>query len=187
MTVASLLNVPRDILDFQRWSLTHQQDHDLIIDAIAATTGNVTSATLTNGGSGYTSIPNVILDSFGTGATFHVTGQGGVLKTLTVASGGARYRSNSFAFSGGGGTGATATITVSPWVNLIKYQMDPINFDAPADFVRRHAQAHTEMSSVLGLESVDLSGVNFTDENKFRDWIYNNYQEHKNAHDRLEL
>lgn len=70
-------------------------------------------------------------------------------------------------------------------VSLFQYQLDPINFQSPFDFIRRHAQTHTDMNGVLGLQSVDLSEVDINDPNKLEAWIYSNYQEHNNAHEAL--
>lgn len=187
MSLSSLLNVPRTEEEWQRWSFNNWQDHLKIIQAIQATTGNVTSVTLTSGGSGYTSIPGIQLDGHGTGAIFNIEIRGGVITSLTLTAGGAGYRSTGIQIVGGGGSGATATITLNPWASLPVYQLDPINFISPADFIWRHAQTHTDMNGALGLQSTDLSTVDLTDENKVAAWIYSNYQEHNNAHNQLEI
>lgn len=187
MSLPSLLNTPRTSEEWQRWSFNNYQDHLKIIQAIQATTGNIIGITLTNSGSGYTAIPSVILDSHGTGAGFSVTIQGGVITAISVTSSGRGYQSALFEFTGGGGTGATAVITLNPYASLPVYQLDPINFDNPLEFVRRHAQAHTDMNGVLGLQSTDLSEVDLNDPNKLQAWIYSNYEEHNNAHNRLQI
>lgn len=183
--LAALLNTPRNPEDWQRWSFDNAQDHLDIIQRLRETTGNITGVTLTNGGSGYTSLPGIVLDEFGTGAQFTVSIAGGKITSISVTSSGQGYRSGFFEFSGGGGSGATAEITLNPWVSLPVYQLDPINFENPIDFVRKHALAHTDMNGSLGLQSMDLTEVNIQDENKVQAWIYSNYEEHNSVHQRL--
>ena len=185
--IEALLNTPKTGDDWQRWSFDNAQDHLQIIQRIEATSGNVTGITLTNGGSGYTSLPSVILDPNGSGAAFELSIVGGVIQSVSVQSSGVGYRSAEFAFSGGGGTGATAVITLNRWISLPVYQLDPVNFQNPADFIWRHAQTHTDMNGALGLQSIDLSDIDIKDPNKLDAWIYSNYQEHNNAHNRLSI
>ena len=185
--LASLLNTPKNPEEWQRWSFDNAQDHSDIIKRIQATTGNITSVTLTNGGSGYTSIPTIVLDSNGSGAGFEVSIQGGVITSLSVTAGGVGYRSNYFAISGGGGSGATGVITLNPWLSLPVYQLDPIDFEHPMQFIKWHAQTHTDMNGSLGLESIDLGDIDMQNENQVQSWIYSNYEEHNNAHERLKI
>jgi hypothetical protein len=185
MSLPSLLNSPRTPEGWQRWSFDNAQDHLDIIETIRKTNGNIISVSLTNGGSGYTSLPSVVVDSNGSGASFSITIQGGAITSVSVQSSGQGYRTALFNFVGGGGSGATAEITLNPWVSLPVYQLDPVNFETPIEFVKRHAQTHTDMNQVLGLPNVDLSDINLRDENKIQAWIYSNYQEHNNAHERL--
>lgn len=187
MSITSLLNIPKTDAEWQRWSFNNAQDHLRIIQKIQATTGNVIGVTLTNGGSGYTSIPTIALDTNGSGATFQVSIQGGVIQSLTVASSGVGYRTNQIQILGGGGSGATAAITLNPWLSLPVYQLDPINFQDPKDFIWRHAKTHTDMNGALGLQSIDLSELDSADPSKVAAWIYSNYQEHNNVHEALKI
>jgi hypothetical protein len=187
MSLPSLLNVPKTLEDWQRWSFSNAQDHINIIQAIQADTGNITGVELTNGGSGYTSIPNVVLDPSGTGATFNISISGGKITSITVNTEGHGYRSTMFEITGGGGTGATGVIALNPIIMLPQYQLDPINFESPFDFIRRHAQSHTDMNGALGLQSIDLSELDINDPSKVESWIYSNYQEHNNAHNVLQI
>ena len=107
----SLLNVPKNIDELNRWSFNHAQDHLLIIQTIKQ--------------------------------------QGGP--------------------------------------SLIQYQIDPIAYNNPSEFLRRHAQTHTDMNEALGLQSIDLSETDFSDPNVFAAWVYSNYQEHNNAHLKLQI
>src|ERR1700679_3111295 len=70
---------------------------------------------------------------------------------------------------------------------LIQYQLDPIPFETPFEFLRRHAQTHIDMNGVLGLQSIDLSETDFNDPNRFAAWVYSNYQEHNNVHLKLNI
>ena len=185
--VNSLLNTPRSLEEWQQWSFTDAQDHLAIIQRIQATTGNILTVELTNGGTGYTSIPGIVLDSNGSGADFSVEIQGGVITSLTLSSGGVGYRSNLFEITGGGGSGATGVITLNPYTALQVYQLDPINFEDPSDFIWRHARAHQDMNGALGLQSIDLAGLDINDPNKVEAWIYSNYQEHNNVHEALQI
>lgn len=82
----------------------------------ALATRVVSSLSLVNGGSGYTTPPDVTItrhptgDSTGTGATATATISGGVVTALTLTTRGNFYQVDPVvSFSGGGGTGATAT------------------------------------------------------------------------------
>lgn len=106
MSVNSLLNVPRNKEEWNRWSFSHAQDHIQIIQAI-------------------------------------------------------QQKKN---------------------LSLIQYQVDPIDFGNPLDFLKRHSQLHTDMNGALDLQSIDLSETDLEDPNKLQAWVYSNYQEHNNVH-----
>jgi hypothetical protein len=76
--------------------------------------GVITAATISNGGSGYTSVPTTtVVDGTGTGAVVSVNGaSGGIITSLEVSFGGHGYSNPSLVFSGGGGSGAAAYLTV---------------------------------------------------------------------------
>src|SRR5205823_2120721 len=80
--------------------------------------GLVIGATVTSGGSGYTSAPTVVFSGGGgTGAAataaIGASSTGGVT-TVTVTSGGSGYTSApAVSFTGGGGSGATGVATIS--------------------------------------------------------------------------
>jgi len=76
---------------------------------------SVTSVTVTNGGSGYTSAPTVNLTGAGSGAQAIATVSGGMITGITVTNGGTQYSSPpTVSFSGGGGSGATAKAVIKP-------------------------------------------------------------------------
>jgi autotransporter-associated beta strand protein len=74
-----------------------------------------TDFTVTNGGSGYTSVPTVTFSGGGgSGATATAKVSGGAVTSFAITNGGSGYTSApTVTFSGGGGSGATATATVS--------------------------------------------------------------------------
>lgn len=76
----------------------------------------VTGATVTSGGTGYTTAPAVSVTSGGgSGAVFTATIGAGQVTALTLVSPGFGYTSApAIAFSGGGGSGAAATATTAP-------------------------------------------------------------------------
>ncbi len=91
--------------------------------------GNVTSVSVTNGGSGYTSTPTVTLNGGGgTGATATATVVGRVVTAILLDSTGSGYTSApTVTFSGGGGAGAAATANLAPISLSISNATDPVN------------------------------------------------------------
>ena len=80
----------------------------------------VSSITVTNGGSGYTSAPTVTISGgSGTGATATATVEGGAVTAVTITDNGYNYTSvPTVAFSGGGGSSAAATAAISDSLNI---------------------------------------------------------------------
>jgi hypothetical protein len=63
-------------------------------------------------------------------------------------------------------------------INVGRYnlqEIDPSNTDA---WLARHAQAHSEMNAALGTSSVDLSQLDFKNEQQIKGWIWSNFAEH---------
>jgi hypothetical protein len=79
------------------------------------TTGSLGAATVTNGGSGYTSAPSVtITGGGGSGATATATVTAGVVAVVNITNSGSGYTSDPvISISGGGGSGAVATPTIN--------------------------------------------------------------------------
>ncbi|MCX6941639.1 MAG: immunoglobulin domain-containing protein [Verrucomicrobia bacterium] len=80
-------------------------------------TNVVTGVAVTNGGSGYTSVPTVSFKPYpvtgtGTGAAATATIDGRVA-SIAIVNGGSGYTAPTVTLSGGGGTGALATATIS--------------------------------------------------------------------------
>ncbi len=93
--------------------VTLQQD----LESFAAplSSGFVTSIAVTNGGSGYTTIPNVLITGTGTGASAFAVVRDGVVTAINLISAGSGYTTTPTVTitSTGSGTGATATASVS--------------------------------------------------------------------------
>lgn len=75
--------------------------------------GQVQSASVTAGGSGYASAPIVTITGDGTGATATATVSAGAVTAVTITARGSGYTTATIGFSGGGGSGATATASIS--------------------------------------------------------------------------
>jgi hypothetical protein len=90
---------------------------DIVLEHTAAFSKKVSSATITNGGSGYTSAPTVIFSASpgGTSATGTATISGGQVIAITITNPGSGYSTAAIiSFSGGGGTNATASAIMIP-------------------------------------------------------------------------
>jgi ABC-type nitrate/sulfonate/bicarbonate transport system substrate-binding protein len=66
-------------------------------------------------------------------------------------------------------------------VNLVDYQIEPINPDNIRQFLQDNASLHSAMNGVLQSQSSDLLDVDFTDPRQLDSWVNLNYQEHENA------
>ena len=80
----------------------------------------VSAIKVTNGGSGYTTVPTVtITGATGSGATATATISAGKVSAITVSSGGSGYTTTpTVTLSGGGGTGVVATPLIAIWSDL---------------------------------------------------------------------
>lgn len=84
------------------------------IRVLPASTGPISTVTVTNGGSGYLTPPTISIGSTGTGAVLTANLTAGVVTSVTVTNGGTGYSPPiSLSFSGGSGFGATASATVT--------------------------------------------------------------------------
>lgn len=93
---------------------------DLILHR-GAGTNKVASATVTAGGTGYTTAPTVAFSGGGgTGATGTAVLSGTSVVSITITNAGSGYTTTpTIAFSGGGGTGAAATAVTSETFDMI--------------------------------------------------------------------
>lgn len=89
------------------------KDTDPIVSAVAGQ--GVVSATITSGGSSYTSAPTIAFSGGGgTGAAATATVDSGAVTAITITNAGSGYTSApTIAFSGGAGSGAAATAVIA--------------------------------------------------------------------------
>ncbi len=189
MPLANLLNIPASFNDWNSWSLAHKLDHDQIRLAILTDTSTTIKAVaVTNAGSGYTpgSYYLVFTGGNGTGlAGYYTVGSNGTVVSTTITTEGTGYSIfPAVTFPYGLGSGA-AGVAQSSTINLFQYQLDPINFDDPQQWLENNAQTHDDMNGVLGLQGTDLQGVDLKDKNQLNAWIFLHYQEHYSAHQAL--
>lgn len=74
--------------------------------------GEIDSITVTDGGTGYTSAPTVIVNGDGTGAVAEATISSGEVSSVTITSPGEGYSFAFVTFTGGGGSGAEASVSL---------------------------------------------------------------------------
>jgi hypothetical protein len=67
------------------------------------------------------------------------------------------------------------------------YVLDPINPKDVQEWLLRVQQAHSEMNAALGLQSNDLTGVDFSNQAQTAAWIYLNWQEDNAAAAALQI
>lgn len=186
MALVDLIKVPENDGDWESFYWNHRDSHDRIRKAIQTDSGVIQSFTITNGGSGYTTIPSIIVQGgAGSGVQINVTITGGVLTSLQVINGGTQYSNPVVIISGGGGTGASAIAESSPFLNLEDYIIYPVDKNNIKNFLENNQNLHSDMDGALGLQSSDLQDVNFDDENQKKAWFYSHYQEHFNAESTL--
>jgi len=66
-------------------------------------------------------------------------------------------------------------------INLVDYQIDPINQRDMQDFLQRNSQLHIEMNAVLGAQTIDLQETDFSNPNTKQAWVYAHFLEHQTA------
>lgn len=99
--------------------------------------GYISSASVTSGGSGYTSTPTVTITGKGTGATATCTIANGAVTTVAITDAGSGYdQSTNISITGGGGTGATIKGTIldakTKWVKVDRLYKDGLGDDDSA-------------------------------------------------------
>jgi hypothetical protein len=133
----------------------------------AAVNGAITSINIQSGGSGFTSIPSlVITDGTGTGAQAIVTGiAGGIITAILVVDCGSNYTSPSITTSGGGGTGFVATLQVQDGVinSYAMVQNGSGYREAPTPFVI--APSGAGFTATATMSGGTVAGINFGTQN----------------------
>lgn len=78
-----------------------------------------------------------------------------------------------------------AAIVAAKGPRLTQYILDPISQIDFQGFLERNQQMHLDATSLLGIQSVDLSEVDFRDTNQRQAWIFNHYQNHYDIESKL--
>lgn len=144
--------------------------------------GAITSIAVTNGGSGYTSLPAVVisaptppLGSPGTQAVATAVISGGAVVGVNVTTPGQGYTAPTIGFSGGGGTGAVATANVGSDTALSRLISAasaviigalniPTVFDPGTNMTERRNgnggdRMVTKVSPIISITSLTIDGV----------------------------
>lgn len=69
-----------------------------------------------------------------------------------------------------------------PGLNMWVYPMFPWSDSNKGQLLEQHFLSHTDLNTILGIDNSDLGDVDFGDEEKRGEWIYQNYQMHLQAH-----
>lgn len=71
-----------------------------------------------------------------------------------------------------------AKINTSLGLNLTVYILDPIPSFDTLNWLRRHQQAHNDINSFIGTQGVDLTDVDFKNNEQLEAWSELHYNEH---------
>jgi len=63
-------------------------------------------------------------------------------------------------------------------INLPEYQIEPIYLKDPRKWLADHQQAHSDMTEITGVQSVDLETVDFSDQKQRAAWAQLHWLEH---------
>lgn len=61
------------------------------------------------------------------------------------------------------------------------FSLDPVDPVDPAGWLRAHQQAHNDFTAALGIEGVDLTDVDFQDQEQLSAWVRLHGEEHRQA------
>lgn len=70
-------------------------------------------------------------------------------------------------------------------LKLTEYVIYPWIDEAKEEILELHQQYHNDMNEKLNISGVDLSEVDFKNEEQVRSWVYLHYEEHRNARKQL--
>lgn len=161
----------------------HEIAHQQIAEYLSRS-GSLSGFSITNGGSGYSSVPAIVLTGGGgSGAAAKAGIVGKVLTSISITSAGTGYSGPpNVSVVGGGGFGAQATAfilnpsTILPGIPLSE------NPKTNPEWLMDHYTIHLQIASVIGQSDLaDLSDVNLNDEGEYLDWM----QLHAYAHDEI--
>lgn len=101
------------------------------VDTDVTKTGQVSSITVTNGGSNYTQASVEIVSTSGIGATAQAVIQNGSITAINITNGGSKYKAATVTITGNG-TGATATAVVENNIDAVESYGDNNKFKEEA-------------------------------------------------------
>jgi hypothetical protein len=142
-TVGSALSYEIDFdIPLQRGTLTNRltstefnvldstaTTRSVILEEIAQSFSGVSSISITNPGTGYTTTPTVTITGDGTGATAEAVVVNGVVQSILIINRGIDYTRSIVTITGGGGFGATGTGVIDAKTGLLR----TIYYDANAE------------------------------------------------------
>ncbi len=185
MSLPNLIAPPPGQAGWREYWFNHFQDHLDILAGVYSSSKHIAAIVVTAGGSGYVA-PVVTLLGDGTGATAGATLSGGVITGITVDTQGVNYTYATVSITDGSGSGATADAIVN-LVQLTEYVIDPWRDEDKDGILERHQQYHNDMNALYNLAGNDLSEVDLKKEDEKKAWVWLNYGEHLNIHQKLGL
>jgi hypothetical protein len=72
-------------------------------------------------------------------------------------------------------------------IALPEYILDPIDINDTSIWADQHQQMHSQMDQILGISSFNLDDWNWKDKSSLGSNIFNNFVEHLQAADNLEI
>ena len=141
------------------------------IRILCPSTAGVQSATVTAGGSGYTSAPSIVISppSLGTQAAAHAVVVSNVVNSIVIDNTGSGYAADkipSIAISGGGGSGASATAVLSPVAQTVAGQ-ESYTFGSFSNLI---LGSQSGAASILAVRNVSISWGSMKPTMRYFEW-----------------
>ena len=175
-TVGSALSYEIDFdIPLQRGTLTNRltstefnvldstaTTRSVIIEEIAQSFSGVSSISITNPGTGYTTTPTVTITGDGTGATAEAVVVNGVVQSISIINRGIDYTRSIVTITGGGGFGATGTGVIDAKTGLLR----TIYYDANAErqIVDATAGEINYETGRININEINITAVSSTDD-----------------------
>ena len=175
-TVGSALSYEIDFdIPLQRGTLTNRltstefnvldstaTTRSVILEEIAQSFSGVSSISITNPGTGYTTTPTVTITGDGTGATAEAVVVNGVVQSISIINRGIDYTRSIVTITGGGGFGATGTGVIDAKTGLLR----TIYYDANAErqIVDATAGEINYETGRININEINITAVSSTDD-----------------------